>query len=538
MGTSINDFARIIGRTPAPAEELIRGGAYPYATSSRSWAEIKRELLEPILEGYFERTRYFSPDVTIPEEQDTLPGYFLTGEWNYAQTLPKIANTGDVYIGVNRALNSTFAAWAGVDHAFGVDIDRTIPFGFLPLWNLLLAVAPSRVHFVALALGRPLRSYPSEHFEEVSGEQIVKWVEARSYNSAYSMSLRRILASIIEAASGVRGAEHLALMSLEKLLSTPHELFKLAQTNAQGQGGLLSSEEAYRRERDLFLQGRMTGVLADLATTGINKLFGVLKAMDLSLGLLYLSNVEQWIFELMDIGEDDGRAWKFYKNLQMLQKISEGNPLVISSIDVHRPVVYGLGEYLGMSIPFGVGKEYGARLAHQYFALRQSVIRYWFTKNESPRHALGFVNDDVEGVPARLVRDARRVIPDVPMPEGLFHRAMFKESDTYRNSTREEQRMFRLNMIALGVVVRAQRPASTAGATIITGRAPHEEAPQPAAGRGGYLAGGGRHQSPMELAPSMPLSVMQGLAPITASMAPMTNMLVGGMTVSKFARPF
>jgi hypothetical protein len=538
MVNTINEFGSILARTPAPAEELIRNGAYPYVTGPRDFGDIPVELIRPVIGAYFERSEYFSPDAAISPRFDSMPGYFLTGEWNYSAVLEKIMNAGDVYVGVSRALGSTFPAWAGSEHSFSVDVDPTVPFGFLPVYSVLLAMSPSRVHFASFVLGRPLRKYPSERFEEMTGEQIIKWVEARSYNGAYSLTMRKAIASLIGEVTDVEGAGNAAEVVMDAFLSRPGELHKLAETDRSGRGGLLSSEAAYRRERDLFLQGRITGVFADLATTEINPLLKVLKAMKLSIGLLYLSNVEEWIFEGLHLGEDKERAWKFYKNLAALQKISDGQPLIISAIDYLNPLVFGLSEYINMSIPLGAGRDWAVRLAFEYFQLRQNIMRDQAMRNDGPAVLLDVAGAHVGGVPARLLRDARRIIKDAAMNEGDFHRAMFSSSDTYKNSTRSEQRMFRLNMIALGVVTREPEETGTAGATIITGMTPAEEVSRPAAGRGGYLSAGGRSQFPVEFMPPMPAAVLPGTVPMTVSMAPVTNMIMGSMMTSGTTLPF
>ncbi len=490
--TKITDrFAEQLARTPAPSEELIVSGAYPRSTGAGTW-EVALDAVIPVLKGYFARSRVLSKGAVAFPNGNSLPSFFLTNEWDYADMLGEIRNAGDVYIGSGRALNFTFAAHAGSDHAFATDNTGFVPFAFVPAMGIMTAMAPTRAHFVSLATGVPLRDHHRTRFAEMPGDAILDRFERRSYDPAFSMVMRGAVARAVSEAGlypdGAADVENI----LVRLLSRSFELDRLKR-------GLLSSEEQYASERDIFLQGRITGVFAGPDGAGTGPLLGVLKALNMSAGVVYISDMERHIFERFELeagsAESRERVLGFYRELYRISRSAASNPAVVSALDMNHLAVFGLRDYIGMSIPWGADGEESARRAFEFFHLKRNAMAVRRTNNR-PKMLLDMIDYELEPVPRHLVAAARKAAGGEPSDMRVFHTNMMSRSGIYRGLRPPVKRMFLLNMRALGVV--GEERSVSVNRLIDTG----ERVGAPS-GRGGYLAAQGRALSPVTHRPSI-----------------------------------
>lgn len=442
MSNLTNDFVRSVNNAPSVSEELASNGAYPVRTDD-GW-EVPLENLRPIIDSYFERTRILTGRGEI--HFDGVPSYLLTNETNYPSVLSGIVNLGGAFVGVGALLSLTIPVWQGAKHAFVVDYNAAIPFGITPLLGALFAMAPTRAHFVSLILGRPIEQEVVDQTLNLNGVKISYVIQDEYSDRKFIETLEQSLAAMIGNAAERKEAYDVTRQWLRALRQNVSQIFKLSRQDYAGHGGPLANEESYNRYRDLFLENRVTGLASNLAGPEILRIEAALRAMDLPLASIYVSNTESWLSDQEDVME----PINYYRNLRRFGAL--GNPLIISSLYVREPMLFDLKSYLRRAVPFSVPSEVGSQIALAFRLLRYFIMR---------KDAKGLSMEEIfKAMKARalgtlvdsLLASVKRLDEPLPADLDITHSHLIEDNTTYRKLPKEVQRMFLLNLMDLGAV--------------------------------------------------------------------------------------
>lgn len=516
MGTSVKNFLSHLKFDSKTSERLYERGAYP-VWNGEDWlvADDTAKQLYIVLDSYFRRSRALSTARFRGSRDVFIPDWFLTNEASYPNVLRRIQNIGGAYVGVGRSLNFTFPAWQNASHAFAVDQDLSVPFGFVPMWGTLMCMATSPSQFLSLLLGRPLVGPRVGRFSQLSGYALLEAFTKIPFDEGFAETVGKILASVVDKRKEGENAYRVMMEWLDSFRSYMAELYKLYLEDGEGRGGPISGAKAYERERKLFLEGRVTGVGADLSSKKPLLINGALRALG-GAGLVYISNVEEWIFDDVDYGGDPESPWNFYRNLGAIRRTADSNPLVITSIGRLDPVVVGLDEYLRRSRPVREITEENSNFIRELYLLRQKVLAE--VGNARPvstrKDAVNNILSSAEGSLWRVLRDVRSHMPDKPLRWEQFQHLMSRKSAAYSGLPAGIRKAVTLNLMDLGVVLpRGERDA----------------------------AGGSRKfgpGKPVRFLPEMPLSASPDFNAVPFLNMPASAALLGGTMMTGNAMPF
>jgi len=431
--------------------------------------------LAPALDGYFERTNRFVHETSYSASIDG--DTFLTNEEDYPAALGAIADRGGAYVGVGELMSFTYPAWQGAHHAYAVDRNRDIPLGFVPMYGALLAMAQNRLEFLSLVSGRPipqdLRSSPPEgtDYEELIAIAGLYEHDAEFFDIVTAGLTTAIASRLPEGAR--RSTDHAVrtwmkrfrndlafpkpkLMSegdwLSYFWNSGARLKLLGLADGQGRGGTLASEEAFQRERELFLEGRITGVAASLGRGGFELVRAAMGEDEAS--VVYLSNVEHMHHQNLINGSEPGLEEKllnFYAGLNDLPGAAES---LLISADGRRPtVVSDLMESADAVYPIGMRAGEGALAFRALYPLRSAVLKQLDRPLDERIRAL-FNYPDIDPLLQRLLTHAASIFHGQrPLRYDEAMGGLIRECPPFATKMPPQLRtMFMSNLILLGVV--------------------------------------------------------------------------------------
>ncbi len=450
MGDRVENFLRIVRNTPLPSEELVETGAYPVRASGGGWT-VPVERFEPVLDFYLRRSASLSP--SSGKISSIFLSDFLTNEAGYPFVLADVEGLGGIYVGTTRALSFTFPAVQGASHAFVVDMDARVPFGFTPVWGALLAMAPTRAHFVSLLLGMPLPERTDEAFRRMSGEDLIFEIWKRLPDESFTAAIGEAITI-----AAARDYHFLMRRSVEdtrngllRFEKVPHFLKMLARSDGEGRGGALSSEEAYLRERRLFIEGRMTGVTADITSADMLPVFGAITALGGDVGLIYPSNIERWLWERYSEREGAGQIRDLYRHISTLSRIGASRTMIISSLELY-PVVMPVADYLAR---VAHEESFDDLEVHQIYKLREIFVKLMRDEGNAaltPKEFLDLLARTICNVYGTMFRDAYHIAGDEPMDWEEFDGHMTRDSTAYRAIKTKLREKVKIYLMDAGVI--------------------------------------------------------------------------------------
>jgi len=481
----INNFARLVREAPAPSEYLIGQGAYPVRNGDGRWT-VPVDRIRPLLEAYFERyLALTNPENSIFYGWRGGKNYFLTSSRGYATLLPHIEEKGGLFLGTGMLLPFTFAAWQNASHAFIVDRDASIPFGFTPLYGALLAMAPTRAQFLSIIGGIPISEEqirliqkPRHDEFRYRGRDLIDAIRYLPKDDSFSEEVKRILIETIVGSARVGGTNFSGEVgkAVEQWIGAlwPPAFYVTATEYERGfengYGDLLFTDEAYQKERLLFLEGRVSGVAADMAGPDMNMVAGAIEALGQRLGLLYLSTVEAWVRDEKDKENMLIRLSTLYDNIHALPGIDEA--IVVSDYNgVVKPFIVDRGwNYLAAAMPVLLPPEKAARVAYKFGILREvldgerdrishipeeRLAEFYYTNDHylngiflSFAEKTFFLNDDVKSV-GRVLSNAIYLVSRnrTLLDWKRMHEHLLREDGIYRQWTDTEREVFLLHLM-------------------------------------------------------------------------------------------
>ena len=441
MSDLINNFLGLVNEAPQVSDELWEYGAYPVKTND-GW-EVPVEKVKPVIDSYFARTRTLTGGNKAYSHE--VPGYYLTNETQYPSVMSSVVNLRGAFIGAGALLSLTIPAWQDAEHAFVVDYNAGIPFVVTPLLGALFAMAPTRAQFVSLILGKPIKRELADQTLNMHGMQIADVIKSQSVNEEFSKQLKQNLAVMIGDGAQINKAHQHTYQWLNGLRKIS-QLFRLARQDYAGHGGPLVSEESYRRHRALFLDGRISGMAANYAEEEMLRIETALKAMNIPLESIYISNIESWL----STEEDPLEPISFYENLKRFGAL--GNPLVISSLYVRQPLVYDLQSYLRRAAPFSIPPDLASRTAMAFEVLRYYAM-WKRAKSLSLEKVLKKIQErGFEDLVDRLMESVLNFDGTFPVNWNDMHDYLVARNKSYEHISWEVQNMFLFNLMDLEIV--------------------------------------------------------------------------------------
>jgi hypothetical protein len=222
---------------------------------------------------------------------------------------------GLAYLGVGPEQSLTYLGLARASLGFVVDVRRDNARLHL-LYRALFELAESRSEWLALLLGRP-HDRPGAPGPDASLDEVLDWAVRRDPSEE---SFREAHAQILEVLAGFRG---LLLPGDRRRLAAIHRWFWQKQLEltfeTEGLGlrrypslrtllaarapdgkrlGFLAAEPVFADVRRLHRESRVVPVVGDFAgSIAMRGIAEELRERRIELGALYVSNVEQYLFE-------------------------------------------------------------------------------------------------------------------------------------------------------------------------------------------------------------------------------------------------
>ncbi len=374
-------------------EQLRVHGALPQRMGDGWMFEVGK--LGDLVKGYYERSLHHRYEGA---RSDLEEGYFLTNEPDYHSAIDAIEGKGGAYLGAGPMLSYTYPAWQWAAHAYSMDINTLVPTVATPLYGTLLAMSADRFELLSVLCGKPIPK--NEQWAElIEGptEVLVEFLKRFQRDISFETSVGNAVRIAMDGYNALYGKSEIAdhalvyLRSLREAIESGspsphsgiHPLSILKAKDAKGRGGALSSEAQLRRERDIFIDGGITGVASPMEGRGIAAVAADMAKRGIALGVLNISNVEDWLFEDYEQAQHGGGKFDpevtarsvaaFYRNILGLP--ASADALLISAKGCWPTSVDGLRRYVGNSIPPDAGHDEAARSADMLYSLRREETR-------------------------------------------------------------------------------------------------------------------------------------------------------------------
>jgi hypothetical protein len=523
MPNQIEKFIELVRATPTPGRELVETGAYPIRTGNDEWI-VAVDRFYPVMDSYLRRSVSISSNNV--KMRSILVTDFLTNEGDYPSVLSSIDGIGGAYVGTTRALSFTFPAVQKASHAFVVDYDAKVPFGFTAVWGALLCMAPTRAHFLSLLFGMPIPESFLDRYMQMGGEELIFQIWTRPQSESFMSAVEEaidattVVGSYLYSPLAVTEVKK-GLLRFEKI---PQFLNVLTKADADGRGGLLSSEAAYRRERNLFLEGRMTGVAADITSSDMELVFGAVAALGEKVGAIYVSNIEHWLWDEYSSMGSFRRIMNFYGHIARFADMGAPDMQMISSLELY-PVAMPVSDFLAR---VAADPSFSELEAGQVYKLREifiKIMRDRENKVRTPREFLKIISRTIWNVYGMMFRDAHAMADEFPLSWEAFDEKMSEASRAYRSIEPKLREKVLLFLMDAGVI---RPPVRTMPQHRIIGYVPS-----------GEIAAAARNLMPAGPYQFQPASVAGGaiepnfVMPLSVTVMPAVNMT--GMPVMNFA---
>jgi hypothetical protein len=457
-----------------PLQRLSANGALPRQTGP-FWEAPFTEL-SILVKDYMGRSAPFVPSGEPPSEVgEILHSY----ETDFASAIKYIHDIGDVFIGTGTLLPLIYAAWQGASHAYIVNSDPDIARIFLPLYGSLLCMGRNRAEFLSLMSGRPLPENdewrPKGDFTPAELFKAVKALpEDRTFESVVTGTIMRAIASRSpESWSGrilkltenwftqLRWTFYEGAPEIE---SQENPLWPLTQSDEEGRGGPLASEESFRRHRRLFLEGRVTGIGSGVDDFGLSAVNDDMTEEGQRPGVVYLSNVEDELFQelaLKNLNPPDGldisaRLTILYSDLN--QMCYDNDVHLISAKHLYPTTVDEAVEYAKAAYAMETPHANRDEAYKSMYPLRLAVARAkWYTTRRDRfmfQARLDAVTRDPD-IGQRLQNiliQVKSIFHGNPIGFSHLKKSLMNESKEFRQwLTDSERDIFLYNMVLLGI---------------------------------------------------------------------------------------
>jgi len=451
-------------------ERLRARGAFP-VRSGEVWG-VRGSDLRRVIKGYFGRSVYHRYQGA---RHDLENGYLFTNEPDYPSAIASIDGAGGAYVGVGQMLSYTYPAWQGAAHAYNIDLNARVPMVAIPLYGMLLSMASDRFEFLSLISGKPIpKTEQWARLLDGPSDVLVEFIRALPSDLSFEISVQnavRIYMAGFRALYGVSEMADIALGYLSAFKagigsdepsahSNVHPISILKAKDAKGRGGTLSSEEQFRRERDIFIDGRITGVASPLEGDGLAAIARDMRRRGIALRAMHISNVEDWFFEDykrvrrddpdIDPTEVERNTYNFYRRLKAFN--GRHDVRLISALGCYPTMVHDLARYVEQAIPLGEPVEDAVFHAARIFKFRYETSR---AMRVPLRDRMGDLTDTLDGDFYYVAKALRRGWRGRPIPRDKAEATLLDRSAHFRETLTDWERAAFLNVLEdIGVIAR------------------------------------------------------------------------------------
>ncbi len=307
--------------------------------SSLSSRGISAEEFTRIIEDFSEPGGYFFSDNFISNEEEYL---------RIADKIKYLGASGGAYIGVGPEQNFTYIARIQPEIAFIVDVRRQAMIQQL-MFKALFRLSKNRIEFLARLLSRPVKG-PNAPKSNASIDELMRYFSLTPPDSeAFTSNLAEIKKTIRNDFKFPLSESD--LFSLDYVfdsfredgvyISFQMDSFRgrgrrgfghfptmreiLQQRNLKGEpGNFLANDKDYKIVREIQEQNRIIPIVGDFAgAKALKAIAGYLRKQSCPVSVLYVSNVEQFLFE-------NGVFDAFAENVKALP--IKSNSLLIRSV--------------------------------------------------------------------------------------------------------------------------------------------------------------------------------------------------------------
>ncbi|MBL9020806.1 MAG: hypothetical protein JNL21_01350 [Myxococcales bacterium] len=299
-------LARSSAQTSAPpAAPPSAADAAPSASAKRA-AEAEAKRFSDLVNDLSEPDTYFFSDNLITNETSYL---------QIADELQSEAPAGSVYLGVGPEQNFSYIARARPSMAFVVDIRRANTLLHL-LYRAAFESAESRAHFVALLLGRA-HDTEKTNAADASVDAVFAAATTGDASEATFTAAHDALMKLVrtwgvkltkEDEAAMKKMHHAFFEDQLAIRFELHEkngrayptLREILQTRSPSDksGSFLASEDDFRFVQTMQREGRVVPIVGDFAGDhALPQLASYLQSEGKSVGVFYVSNVEQYLLE-------------------------------------------------------------------------------------------------------------------------------------------------------------------------------------------------------------------------------------------------
>ena len=366
----------------APIIPIAQFSAFPVLTNT-GW-QINTPALQPIIAGYIARsTPLTDPNSSSFGQMEAIykahemENDFPTNEQSFADAIESVANRGGILIGTGHILPIIYGGWAGASHIYALDSIGEVIFGLIPLWGALLAMAKNRAEFASLLFGRPITSEHAAELERKNGEELTEAVWELPSEQPFSDAVVDGLAMLLSGGNASLQFERLKeiIQNVLRIIRKPYNMgpglnFRLLyKTDEKGRGGPLVSTQAFQMSRDIFLEGRITGVASDFVGAGLDSILRQTEERKENIRTIYISNIPDWMNNRTYENGDEAMKYihRFYSRLNGIPFSRDA--VIVSSIHGVHTMAYGLPQHIGAWIPLNLPPVEAAKKAKEFYKL-------------------------------------------------------------------------------------------------------------------------------------------------------------------------
>lgn len=272
--------------------------------------------------AYYDFHAQFSKETPADQMEDKLlwPIWFSTNEDQWEQPISQLAegDFGETFVGVGTGgVSLSYIAAAQPEKAVVLDLNPWITQFFIPLRSALIMFAPTRVEFISVLSGRPVRIITRDGkkyyqtYPQLTGKEALEIPADASLDDIRTFFaeipyVENYASNVLESLIGFFPPDKQANARLfwQRYSSGMHQQFKFRQmlrslSEADARAGKpvtwLSTEDQYRTAKQFIEDGKLFGLEANWAGDEIARFGSMLAARGDSVSTIYLSNVHHKI---------------------------------------------------------------------------------------------------------------------------------------------------------------------------------------------------------------------------------------------------
>lgn len=238
--------------------------AYPRRLGA-GW-QISPGNITELMRSYLQRSLPMIHAGSKPAEAAPIP---RTAQ-GIAGAIELISALHGMHVSIDSPLPFTLPAWQGASHLYAISRDPRVPLKLIPIYGAMLCMSRNRLELLSLLSLRPLPKDGLNVAIDAKASELIAAIRTIEPDLFFEDIVKSGLAYSLCRHIGC-GCGKPTVHVIERWIDGFTKLFSvdaekrsivqlLSQADAEGRGGALANEASFQRERDLFLNGNVTGV--------------------------------------------------------------------------------------------------------------------------------------------------------------------------------------------------------------------------------------------------------------------------------------